>query len=446
MNPGDQFLPVVKSVGLSNVPANKLRWLILLLICLMYMIVFLDKGNISVVAPSLMRQFGFSKASMGFIFSAFVLAYSLGQVPGGWLSDRLGSRSVLSGLVLIWSVITVVTGFGASYMAFVVTRFFTGLAEAGAFPAATRAMQSWFTRAERGFVQGFTHSFARIGSAIVPPIGVTLILAFGWPSLFYFCGVLGVLWAIAFYLVFRNRPENHPWISQGELTHLLAADPTRTATQVKPKIAWRRLLAAPNMWYIMVAYGCYAYSVYFFTSWLPTYLVAYRHFSLATMGLVAALPLLAGVVGDTVGGLITDRILVRTNNLTLARKVVAVPALILAAAFVIPAALAPSPKIAVCLLAASMFCMECFIGPTWAITMDVGGEHSGTVAGLMNMAGNLGGALSVAVFGVLVQKELWVAPFVVQAGVLITGAMIWLLLIRPERSVVDTQTVLIAAD
>jgi MFS family permease len=119
--------------------------------------------------------------------------------------------------------------------------------------------------------------------------------------------------------------------------------------------------------------------------------------------------------------------------------VVAVPALILAAAFLIPAGLSANPKTAVCLLAASLFCMECFIGPAWALPMDVGGEHSGTVAGLMNMAGNLGGSLSPIVFGALVQKDLWAAPFMVQAGVLLTGALIWLFLIRPERPVVETQ-------
>jgi len=186
----------------------------------------------------------------------------------------------------------------------------------------------------------------------------------------------------------------------------------------------------------MAAYGCYNYGIYFFTAWLPTYLVSYRHFSLAAMGMVAALPLLAGMVGDTVGGLLTDRILVRTNNLTLARKVVAVPALTLAAAFLIPAGLTHSPVAAVCLLAASLFCMECFIGPAWALPMDVGGEHCGTVAGLMNTAGNLGGAVSPVVFGALAQKELWAAPFLIQAAVLIAGAVIWLFLIRPEQSVI----------
>jgi len=423
------------TAGFSNVRAHKLRWSILLLICLMYMIVFLDKGNISVVAPVLMRQFGFNKAGMGFIFSAFVLAYGLGQVPGGWLADRFGSRSILGGVVAVWSIMSVITGFGASYMAFIVTRFLTGLAEAGAFPAATRAMHSWFTKAERGFVQGVTHSFGRLGSAIVPPLGVSLMLAFGWRAVFFFCGGIGIVWAVAFYALYRNRPEEHPWISRAELTHLLQGE-TAHEKRARPKVAWRRLLSSPNMWFMMVAYGCYNYGIYFFTAWLPTYLVSYRHYSLAKMGLVAALPLLAGMVGDTVGGLLTDRILVRTNNLKLARKVVAIPALTLAAVFLIPAGLTNNPTTAVCLLAASLFCMECFIGPAWALPMDVGGEHCGTVAGLMNTAGNLGGSLSPVIFGVLVQKGLWAAPFLIQAGVLITGALVWLFLIRPDQSVV----------
>ena len=167
------------------------RWYILGLISLMYLITYLDRVNISSAAPVISKEFGFDKATMGIIFGAFGWAYALLQVPGGWLSDRFGPRAVLTTIVTYWSIMTAATAAASSVSSFFIVRFLFGVGEAGAFPGATRAMQLWYPRRERGFVQGITHSASRLGAAIAPPFVVWIMVSFGWRSVFYICGAIG---------------------------------------------------------------------------------------------------------------------------------------------------------------------------------------------------------------------------------------------------------------
>src|SRR6202521_5928787 len=153
------------------------RWYVLVLISLMYLITYLDRVNISTVAPVISKEFGFDKITMGVIFSAFGWAYAMFQVPGGWLGDRFGARNVLTVIVSYWSAMTAATAVASGAPSFMVLRFLFGMGEAGAFPGATRAMQLWYPRHERGFVQGVTHSASRLGAAIAPPIVVLIMTA-----------------------------------------------------------------------------------------------------------------------------------------------------------------------------------------------------------------------------------------------------------------------------
>jgi len=418
------------------------RWVILALISLMYLITYLDRVNISSAAPVISKEFTFDKATMGIIFGAFGWAYALLQVPGGWLSDRFGPRTVLTTIVAYWSVMTAATAHAGSVVSFFVVRFLFGAGEAGAFPGATRAMQLWHPRRERGFVQGITHSASRLGAAIAPPFVVWIMSMYGWRSVFYICGVLGVIWSILWFLVYRNLPEEHGMVNRGELEQIRGLDEQGNLKQPVREtraadVPWSTLLASPNMWAIMCAYFTYVYCLWIFLSWLPSYLVEARHFTLLNFGWYASIPLFAGVIGDTVGGLATDWLLRKTGNTRLARRSVAIVGLLGCAAFIVPAALTASASTALACLTGAMFFLECTIGPSWAVPMDTGGKYSGTVSGMMNMAGNIGGALSPTVFGFLAQYGSWQAPFIVAAVLLVIGAAVWAFWLDPDRSVVD---------
>jgi sugar phosphate permease len=415
------------------------RWYILLLISVMYLITYLDRVNISTAAPLISKEFGFDKITMGVIFSAFVWAYALFQVPGGWLSDRFGARLVLGVVVTYWSIMTAATAAAFNATSFIAVRFLFGVGEAGAFPGATRAMQLWYPQSERGFVQGVTHSASRLGAAIAPPLVVLIMTSFGWRWVFIICGGFGIIWALWWSASYRNLPEEHTILNLAELELIRG----RTESgMIKPPpieaqsdVPWRTLLGSPNMWAIMCAYFTYVYCLWIFLSWLPSYLVDFRHFTLLKVGLFASLPLWAGVVGDTVGGLATDWLLKKTGNAKLARRAVAISGLLGCAVFIVPAALTADGYVAVYCLTVSMFFLECTIGPSWAVPMDTGGKYSGTVSGMMNMAGNIGGALSPIVFGVLVQYGSWQAPFIVAAALLIAGAAVWAFWLDPDKHI-----------
>jgi sugar phosphate permease len=425
--------------GAAPARASRGRWYILLLISMMYLITYLDRVNISTAAPVISKEFGFSNITMGYIFSAFVWAYALFQVPGGWLSDRFGARGVLGAVVAYWSIMTAATAAAFSAGSFIAIRFLFGVGEAGAFPGATRAMQLWYPRRERGFVQGVTHSASRAGAAIAPPIVLLIMINLGWRWAFLICGAFGLIWSIWWSVAYRNLPEEHDLVNRAELETIRGLD---ASGAIKPapiekqtSVPWGTLLRSVNMWAIMCAYFTYVYCLWIFLTWLTKYLVDVRHFTLLKGGLLASLPLWAGVVGDTVGGLATDWLLKRTGSARIARRAVAITGLLGCAVCIVPAALTESGYIAVAGLTASMFFLECTIGPSWAVPMDTGGKYSGTVSGMMNMAGNFGGAISPIVFGYLAEGDNWQAPFIVAACLLVVGSAVWAFWLDPDKPI-----------
>lgn len=426
--------------AIAATQATKVRWVVLFLISLMYLICYMDRSNISVAEPEIAKQFGLSKSAMGLVLAAFTWAYALGQVPSGWFGDRFGPKRVLTVIMTLWSATAVMTGAALGFGSLFGARFSLGLSEAGAFPVASRGMQLWFPRVERGRIQGTTHFFSRFAVAVTPFIAGSILIAFGWRAIFYIFGSLGIVWALIFNLFYRNIPEDHKSVNRAELAQIRGVNPDGTikAPAVsRLKTPWKRILLSPNMWFISLAYFCFFFGTNFYLTWYPTYLREHLHMSIRSLGIWGSIPLFAGMAGDVVGGSLSDLIFKKSGKAKLARRVVAAPGFILAATFVIPAALIANTFTSILCLAASFFFLEWVIGPAWAVPMDVGGQFSGTVTGVMNMIGALGGASTAVVYGSLFNRGLWVAPFLVSAGVMLVGALIWIFLINPELSVID---------
>ncbi len=411
----------------------------LALFSLMYLICYLDRGIISVAQPEMRQAFGLTLGQMGLVLAAFTWAYAIGQIPVGWLGDRFGPKRVLTMLIVWTSTSAILTGAAFGLNSLFAARFLLGIGESGAFPVASRGMQLWFAPSERGRIQGVTHFFSRFAVAITPLTAGGLLVAYGWRVMFYVFGAVGFAWVASFFWFYRERPEDHLHVNREELAEIRGVDargeinPVSTARQETP---WRRILLSPNMWWIALGYACFFFGTNFYLTWYPTYLREHRGLSIAALGIWGSIPLLAGMLGDVVGGSLSDLILKRTRNAKLARRGVAVPGFILAGAFVIPAAMVSGTTMSILMLSASFFFLEWVIGPAWAVPMDVGGRFSGTVTGVMNMAGALAASLTAIVYGSLFGAGYWVAPFLVSAAVMGAGALIWTFLIDPDRSVV----------
>jgi sugar phosphate permease len=425
---------------ISTAKPTRFRWWILVLFSLLYLISYIDRGITSVVQPEIARDLGINKTDMGLILAAFSWAYAAGQVPVGWLGDRFGPKRILSIIIVAISAAVALTGAAVSYTTLLLSRLFLGMGESGAFPVASRGMQMWFHRTERGRIQGTTHFFSRLAVAGTPAVAVIIVLAWGWRAVFFVAGALGLLWGIAFVLVYRNTPEEHPRVNDAELAQIRGTNPDGTITPLRAtqtRVPWGRIFRSRNMWYIGLGYCCFFFGTNFYLTWYPTYLREYRGLTLAELGLIGSVPLIGGMLGDVVGGTLTDLLFKRTGNARLARRAVAAPGFLLAALFVMPAAMTDNASISVLCLALSFFFLEFVIGPAWAVPMDVGGQFSGTVTAIMNMAGAFAASLTPLVYGSLFDRGYWIAPFFVSAAVLAMGALVWVFLIDPEKSVVD---------
>jgi len=271
----------------------------------------------------------------------------------------------------LWSLATLLTTAAGGFVGLVAVRFVTGLFESGAFPGGTRALVPWFGRTERAFVQGAPHLFGRFATALVPLISVSVAAVYGWRGVFVLFGALGLVWALGFWVLYRDRPADHPRITPLELA--LATDGATASGKGGAPTPWRALLTSRTSWGLIIGSAAYTYCIFFYTTWLPTYLVSHRGFSMKEMGIFASLPLVAGMVGDVAGGMLSDAIVRRTGRLGMARKAVVIPAYLLAAVALVPAALVSNPYASVMCLALSLFFMELMTGPWWSVPSDVAG-------------------------------------------------------------------------
>jgi len=415
----------------------KVRDGVLVVLCLMYFVAYVDRVNISVAAPAMRKEFGLSATELGLIFSAFAYPYAAMQIAGGWLSDRFGPRIVLTLLSVIWAAGTILTGVSWGVAALVVFRVLVGIGEGGAFPTATRALTFWMPVAERGFAQGIVHASARLGGAVTPPIVLAIVAASGWRTSFLVLGGVSLLWTLLWLLAFRDTPDEHPGVGDQERDEL--ARTARPAARLSSgRTPWPALVR--RMWLVTFVDFCYGWSLWMFLTWLPSYLSEARGFNLNALAIMTMLPLSAGVVGDALGGLLSDTIYRRTGNLRLARCGVLVAGLLGAFVFIVPAARTASPQGAVYALAAAFFFLELTNAAIWALPIDIAGPYAGTAGGMMNTGFGVAGMISPVVFGLIIQRTgRYDLPFMVSAGLLLVGAGA-ALLIDPNRTIFEDES------
>ncbi|MCY1214838.1 putative sulfoacetate transporter SauU [compost metagenome] len=399
----------------------KTRHMILGVMCLMYFIAYIDRVNISVAAPLIREEMGLTTSQLGLVFSAFAYPYAAMQILGGWMADKFGPKKVLIVLSLIWGVATVLTGFAGSVLMLVVLRFVLGIGEGGAFPTATRAFTYWMPVAERGFAQGITHSFARLGGAITPPIVLVIVAAAGWREAFIVLGAVSLGWTLLYAFFFKDSPDKHRRVTAQELQEIgyRRGDSRQAAKAATP---WRRLFR--RMWLVTFVDFCYGWSLWVYLTWLPSYLKEARGFDLKQLALFTALPLMAGVVGDTLGGVLSDRIYKRTGNLRLARGAVLFVGLAGSLMFIAPMTFTADAVNAVILLSLSFFFLELTNAVLWSLPLDIAGKYAGTAGGMMNTGFGVAGMVSPVVFGYLIERTgSYDLPFMISGALLGVGAL-----------------------
>ena len=387
-------------------------------------IMYLDRVCIAQAAPLIRHDLGLSLVQLSWAFAAFNWAYALFEVPGGWLGDRIGPRRVLTRVVLWWSFFTAATGWVWNAPSLIVTRALFGAGEAGCFPNLTRVFTTWLPVAQRERAQGVLWFAARWSGAFTPLLVAYVLDFMSWRRAFELFALPGVVWAIAFYVWYRDDPRKHPGVNAAELAEL----PSPEATAIGARVPWSALLRSRSVWLLCIQYACLSYGWYFYVTWLPTYLREVRGTSVKFGALLAALPLLLGGIGCLVGAQLIPLVRRAVGSVALSRRIVAIVGFIGASACVFMFVQVTDPVRAMLLLGLAGFFNDFVMPACWAGCMDVGGRHAGTVSGSMNMIGNIGGALSPLAVGYILTwyPGNWTATFYVSSAIYLIGAVCWL--------------------
>lgn len=403
----------------STVP-SRARYLIILILFLVSTLNYGDRGILSITGSAIQGEFALSPVQMGWIFSAFAWAYVLGQLPGGWLLDRYGSKRTYAVSIFTWSLLTLVQAFtGGSDISIVVITFFTlrflvGLAEAPAAPGNSRMVASWFPASERGTASSIFNSGQYFAIVLFAPISGWVIHEYNWRAVYVMMGVLGIVMTwVWMRMVFS--PLEHPRVNEAELAYLreggavvdmdahIGVGAERKAVGVKLRTSLKALLSSRMMLGIYIGHYCFSTITYFFTTWFPIYLVQERGMSILQAGFLASIPAICGFGGNLLGGLCSDGIMRKTGSLSLARKIPIVIGL-LASTTMIICNYVSLPWMVITVMAFAFF-GKGFASLGWAVMADVAPKQAGGVtAGLFNTFGNIGGITTPIVIGFIVQS------------------------------------------
>jgi ACS family glucarate transporter-like MFS transporter len=403
-----------------NGQSTKARHGVVGLLVLLFAITYLDRVCISVAGPRMQEDLHIDPIGWGWVTGIFTLSYCLFEIPTGVLADRIGPRRVLTRIVLWWSAFTALTGAMTSYYPLLLTRFFFGAGEAGAFPNASVVVSRWFPPAQRATMSGVTLMASQIGGAIAPLLVVPIQSRYGWRASFFVFGLLGVGWATVWYTWFRDSPAEKSGVRQWE-----QLQNTELHASTAHRFPWRIALHSQSALALLATAFCYVYVYNFFQTWFHTFLAKGRGFSEENL-LFSALPYIVAACTNLTGGAMSDA-LVRRVGLKRGRRTLGAAALASAGLFTIAAMLTRQQILTVILLALVYGAITFQQSAVFGVCLDIGQRHAGAMVGLMNTAGQVGGLVGSVAYGYIVARfGSYDAPFVPMAALLFLGAMFWL--------------------
>jgi len=400
---------------------------VLAVLCLMYLALYVDRVNISTAAPLMMADLGLTNTQFGLAVSAFSYPYAAIQLFGGWITDRFGARRTLIACGLLVCVSTILTGFVGGFASLIAMRVALGFGEGFAFPAATRAMATWLPPARWGHAQGIIHAASRLGNALTPPLVVALIAVASWRGAFVVVGLASLTWVVLWLWVARDDPRQHKGMTRADIAELAPA----VSDKAKQPVPWLKL--ARRIAPVTAVDFCYGWTLWVFLTWLPIFFYKSFGLDLKHSALFTGGVLLAGVAGDTVGGLMSDRILRRTGDFQKARRNLIIVGMLGAFVFLLPVVLTHNLATVAISLSLACFFVELVVAPIWAVPMDIAPRFAGAASGMMNFGFGLAGILSPLLFGAALDVTgNWTVPFCASLALLLVGAGLSFFM-RPDR-------------
>ena len=421
-------------LGAMTPASTGIRWLVIFLAFLGTTISYVDRACLGVAMPAMQHELNLDHRAVGAVLGAFFWTYALGQLPSGWLVDRIGARLAYAGAMLAWSLATAATALARGFTSLFGLRVLLGAGEAPAYPTNAKVVAEWFPQRERAFATSIFDNGARVGSALALPIVSAAVFYLGWRASFVVTGALGLAWAIGWYAFYR-KPMEHPWVNDAEraLIRESSAAAVLERGDVPPTtpIRWLDLFRYRTVWGMMLGFFCLSFVIYFFITWFPMYLVRARGFTLLKLGIYGTVPALFAIPCGYLGGYVSDSLLRRGLRLTWARKIPIVIGMTVASSIAL-AVVVPSAAWALALLALCYGSLTFAAASIWSLPADIAPTpgHVGSIGGIQNFASNLAG-IGIANFVgfMLSQTGGFVAALLVAGGFAILGAVSYLLIV-----------------
>jgi MFS transporter, ACS family, hexuronate transporter len=411
----------------------RLRWLIVLTLFVGGGISYLDRAALSVAAPLIAKDLHLDPAQLGIVFSSFFFGYALFCFVGGYASDKIGPKNVFTLAMTVWSVFCGLTAAATGMASLLLIRVIFGTGEGPFSSTANKLVSNWFPRREQASAVGMANAGQPLGAALAGPVVGLVAVSAGWRLSFVLIAAIGIVWVLFWLVIATDRPEQHRLLRNvaPRTLHEDAAE-----MRQRPAVPLSLYLRRPAILATAFAFFGYAYILYFFLSWFPSYLTMAHHMSVKNMGFVNAIPWLLGFVGLASSGFVSDAIYRRTGNALFARKVVLVTSLAIAAVCVALAGIATSVAMVVALMAVSVFFMYLTASTYWAIVLDtVEDGRIGAVSGFVHLIANLAGIVAPMATGFLVQASgTFTSAFVLTGGIAVLGALGVAIFVRQPRA------------
>jgi ACS family glucarate transporter-like MFS transporter len=415
--------------NLSSHPPTQIRWLVFALACGTSFLLYLHRYCWGVVKGSVKGELGLSDLQLGWLDSAFAVTYAVGQIPGGAAGDLFGPRRMLSLMILLWSGALAWIGLGQGMLGLAASRAAFGAAQAGVFANLAKVTKSWFPLSVRTSVQGAISTFSgRLGGACSSLVVSTMLmglLGFDWRTALYVVAALGAVLAIAFWLLFRNSPAEHPWcneeevrvVSEGSAPDAAAASSPGGLVRSSGSVTLAVLLlhsftsTLPDMLYL---------------NWIPIFLEEAKGFGKVEMGIYAMFPLIGGALGGLFGGTLNDVLIRVTGNRRLSRSAVGLTGKVVSGGLMAWAITLEDGRAVMCVLAASKFFTDWSLPTQWATVTDIAGRAAGTVFGVVNTVGSIAGIVAGPLIGFLKQGYGWETLFYLMSAVYVVSGLCWI--------------------
>jgi ACS family glucarate transporter-like MFS transporter len=407
---------------------SKIRYLLIMWVFVISAIVYLDRTNISIAGLAIAKEYGIGKIELGWIFSAFLLGYAGFQIPAGWIVGKVGPRLTLTLGMVWWGVFSIATTMvppamkGALWM-LIAVRFVLGMGEAVAYPSSNQFIAAWFPSTERGKANGWVFGGVGFGAGFTPPIVTSIMLTYGWRAAFYFSAAIGLVVGFVWYIVARDTPQEHSKVTAAELAQIEAGLPV-PATGAKPPVPWSRIFTSRDIWMVVIAYFAFGYVAFIFLTWFFIYLADGRGLNLKSSAVYSMLPFIAMTTCCLAGGVISDW-LCRIKGAYIGRSVWGACTLFLTAIFLVIGSHAEDTTMAVLALAGGAGALYLGQSSYWAMAADYAGPHTGVVSGMLNMGGQIAGALTASLTPYFAARYGWSSAFYIAAGVAFVCGFAW---------------------